>query len=542
MKMLMIKQAIKMLALIGLGLSCALSSRAQTTYVVNNFDSAAEVTNNAGYPWINWFGTAYSTNVWDPSDASGNTNSGSLKIVAVFPDAGVGGQFGPQFVVMDNYGGLNPPGGYDGFQITNFQCDIRFDPTSQTQVSGGSTNYGTVEFGSRGTGFNQPDFGSITPTADQTNWIHVSLPVDAVANAQFTNLPNVFVKMYSGSFTSKSILFVDNIKLVGPASTVTNPPPTMAIQKAVPSLRIFAGSTSSMYDREQLASLDQKQSWVGTGTTYPVSYSFTLLSAASAAGFQTHIFLIPVNFVGNPVTGNEYMEYQSSNTLWLQILAGVGNVTANISWKTNLPNANPNNVALQITNSTAVGTWTLTFNNANSGTLTAPGAAPAAFTIADANITSDFANPLVAAFGVQPNATTGEGQYDDYASITTSGVSGTPINDIFANDSGVNTGVWDASDSALSASVAFVSTNNPVWVNWTTPDPGFGLAISQNLTNSADRHLPGYYNGFFGNQGVGTQFGLKKWVLVTPDILPSNLSGTADTNVYFLLSNPPPAD
>src|ERR1041385_5721070 len=87
-------------------------ARAQTSVLINAFDSADELSDAAhsgANPWQNWFGTAYYQVLWDTSDASNNPSSGSLQIQAFFPDSGIGGCCGPQFVAMDGYGGINPP-------------------------------------------------------------------------------------------------------------------------------------------------------------------------------------------------------------------------------------------------------------------------------------------------------------------------------------------------------------------------------------------------------------------------------------------------
>jgi hypothetical protein len=323
----------------------------------------------------------------------------------------------------------------------------------------------------------------------------------------------------------------------------------VSIQKAIPALRIFAGSAANDFDREELTTLDQNQSWVG-GVTYPVSYSFTLLSAASAPPypFQTQIFLLPVNLVGNPVTGNEYMDYQATNSLWLQLQSqSNGIVIADVAWKTNLPNSNPNQTALLITNSQEVGTWTLTFNSATSGTLTAPGASPAAFTITDPNVTADFANPMIAAFGLQPNSPGAEGLYNDYTKIQTIGVAGTPVNDNFTTDSVINATVWDTSNSAQPSSLVLATTNTPYWVYWTLPDTGFedGLSVATNLTTDP-WHLPEYYNDFGDGNYIPSQSqqGLMRWTLVPSTCLPTADGNMQDgqplsRNAFFKLFNPP---
>ena len=536
-----------------------------TTYVVDAFNSFGYGptnqyvgTNNYGLDdgitniWINWFGTAFSNLVWDAtSDAQNNPNSGSLKIIALFPDAGIGGQYGPQFVVMDNYNGITP--NLNGFDITGFQCDVRFDPTSATEVDTGVTNFGTVEFGSRGIDYGQHDFGSISVPVTQTNWVHVSLPVNAISDANITNIPNVYVKIYSGTRTGTTILWVDNIKLTGPSVIVVQKPPTLSIEKATPGLRIFAGSTANTYDRAEVATIDNSQSWISP-SSYPVSYSFKLLSYPANIN-QTHIFLIPVNQSGQANMGNvsgtvnEYIDYQASNGMWLVLAPYGSGATATVEWKTNLPNANPDHMALVITNPTALGTWTLTFNNASSGTVTAPGASPAAFTIADPNVATDFANPLVAYFGVQPNSGAGIGQYEDWASITVSGVAGVNENDDFTADSSFNSSLWaiNTLTPALNTCVQLVTPNTPYWVNWTLPAVNFGIGTAMNVLGNSNTPypwmLPEYYNGYGdGNDVPGqAQQGTKTWLLMPKTCLPTtngSQGGPLAPDAFFQLFSP----
>ena len=256
--------------------------------------------------------------------------------------------------------------------------------------------------------------------------------------------------------------------------------------------------------------------------------------------------------MGNAGTINEFIEYQASNTLWMIINpAGNGAVTASVQWKTNLPNANPNITGVTITNSTAIGAWTLSFSSATSGTLTAPGAAPAAFTIADPTVTTDFANPAVAYFGIQPNATAGEGEYEDWQSISVTGVSGTQENENFSAETTFDTGgIW-ANNSAQTNSLQLATSDTPYWVNWTLPAQGYSLGTAESIlgnTNTIDPWmLPEYYNDYGGTgngtilPGIANQ-GSKSWVLIPSTCLPtvdgSQLGVPAQT-AFFKLSNPP---
>src|SRR6516225_5303360 len=132
------------------------------TVIINNFDTSDQVylNDNLGYgskSWVNWFGQAFSNVVWDPSDAGApgdNPGSGSMLIQSYFPDGGIGGMYGTQFVLLNGFFAFQPPFlGYgtlvtNVLVVTNFSCDIRFDPVSGTNANG---TFPTVEFGTSGT-------------------------------------------------------------------------------------------------------------------------------------------------------------------------------------------------------------------------------------------------------------------------------------------------------------------------------------------------------------------------------------------------------
>jgi len=510
-------------------------------YTTSNNYAAGQITN----VWGSWFGNAFQSVAWDPSnDANNNTNSGALEISLNFAN--------DQFVIWDQG---TPNNGFalnlNGSTYTNFQCDVRFAPGSAS--NGGS--FGELRFGDRTAAYGQDWFGNVQVASTNTNWVHVNIPLNSVTDTNLANIQGIIIGMDASgdgagpALTGASTIWVDNIKFTGPAAAAPITPPTLSIQQSVPALRVFAGSTANTYDREELTTVNQSQSWIGG--SYPVSYSFTLLSAAGAAGFQTAIFIIPTNTAGNAVTGNEYIDYQATNSLWLQIQTeGNGVAIAQVAWKTNLPNANPNNVAANITNSTAVGTWTLKFTGPTSGMLTAPGAAAVSFNISDVNVTADFGNPAIAIFGIQPNSTAGEGQYVDYSQISITGVTGGSMIDNFTQDSSINTGYWDLSNSAQPSSLVLVTTNTPYWISWTLPDTGFGLGSATSVLGSSNTPypwmLPEYYNNYNdGNTIPGTaQQGIKKWTLIPKTCLPTVDGNPQDgqalsPTAFFRLVSPP---
>jgi hypothetical protein len=529
-------------------------------YAGTNVYALGQITNI----YANWFGSAFSNVVWDASnDAQSNTNSGSLEITANFGTNG-----GDQFVVMDkgpgfSYVGINPPI-TNGIGLLTFQCDVRYDTNSPTWITGGGTNYGNLQFGVIPPYTSQDVFGAVTISVTNTGWVHVTLPLNAVTDPNLISFSGIFIKMDGASYGNlqgTTTLWVDNLEITYTNITVV-PLPVMDIQKASPSLRIFAGDTSSQYSREEVATVDQNQSWIGG--TYPVTYSFTLLSPPGGIG-QTHIFLVPVNSTpgANPY-GYNGLDYTATNGLWLTLNPGpsAGTMVATVSWKTNLPNANPyaagGNIALVYTNTGVVGTWTLAFSNNNSGAVIGPGGTPHAFTITNGTVATDFANPVVAYFGLQPNSTAAEGQYEDWASITVTGVAGTKENEDFTQETSQDitaSGYW-RNMAAKTNSLAIVPNNTlpAYWLNWTLPATGYDVGTGTNLLAPGSDNTPGgwmlpeYYNDY--NTGTTSlpgeaQQGTKIWVLVPSTCLPTlngQPFGPLAPNGYFRLFNLPLAN
>lgn len=518
-------------------------------YVGTNDYSLGQITNI----WGNWFGSAFTNLVWDStSDAQNNPHSGAMMITGFFP-----GQY-----CVTNLGtaakglGIVPPI-TNGYALQNFQCDVRFDPSSCVTSNGNTAIYGHLQFGVPIGTTGQDVIGSLEVAVGNTNWVHVNIPLSEASDANLANITGVFFKIDGNYYTHSAlngtnILWVDNIQITALSGAPSAPPaPVAAIQKAIPALRIFAGSIVNSYDRAEVATTDGSQSWIGG--SYPVSYSFTLLSYPNNNINQTHIFLVPTSaslLNGNAVYGNEYIEYQAANALWLDLQPnGAGRVTASVLWKTNAQNANPNQTALVFTNSTAIGTWTLTFTDANHGSVTAPGttvtptnASPVPFTITNGTVATDFANPLVAYFGLQPNSSAGEGLYEDWASIQVTGVAGiqehedftkeggdfdptahTSPSGQFRNDSSAKSGLGSG---ALSVYPVFIVRINldQYWVNWTLPAINFALGTTTNLLQTPPWINPAYYSGYFDEtapRGNPAQLGTKDWVLLPSDDLPT---------------------
>jgi hypothetical protein len=242
-----------------------------------------------------------------------------------------------------------------------------------------------------------------------------------------------------------------------------------------------------------------------------------------------------------PGAGNEYADYQDPNGIWLVLAPnGGGAVTATVEWKTNAPNANPNQIALTFTNPTAIGTWTWTFNTTNSGTVTAPGGAVWPFAITDATVTADFANPCGAVFGLQPNSTAGEGTWEDWGSVAISGTAGINVTDVWTQQTSDFNG-GNSPDTYFSAQgsanppeiIVSVPGLDAYWISWTTPAPvaGFGVVVTTNLQTAPSTWVdPPWYSGNSDftppRANASVLLGPKFWTLMPYDDLPT-ANGTA---------------
>ncbi len=490
--------------------------------------------------------------IWDSTqDANGNTNSGSLKIIANFTGAN-------QYVLWDrgpnNTFALNPAI-TNGNGLLTLEFDIKYDPSSPTVVNGAVTNYGHFEIGVVPPYTSATDLGTFDYNVTNTGWVHVVVPLNPVQNQNLQNIFGLFLKQYGGFYgplNGTTTLWIDNLTLTFTNLPPVVPPPTMAIQKTKPALRIFAGDSGNIFSREEVTSTGQNQSWIGG--TYPVNYSFNLLSYPSAIG-QTHIFLLPVNAI---TTGNTPWSYNgvdfsfASNAVWLALGPGPsnGSVIANVLWKTNHASANPDQTALTFTNASVLGTWTLQFNDTSNGVVISPDGANHAFTIQDPNIATDFANPLVSYFGLQPNGTAGVGQYEDWGFISVSNVmDGNAFEDFthesadFAGTPLMSPGGFFRSDiSVVPAGVVIIRTNlDQFWVNWTLPALNFNIGTKTNLMDPGPWINPAYYSGYSDQnnpRGNASQFGQSMWVLLPTDDLPTvdGVPGSAPApNAFFIV-------
>jgi len=489
--------------LVAIALASASSLQAQiTNLTLYNFDTNQVTTSpylNGG-GWGNWFGGVFQSVTWDASnDASNNVASGALQLNLNFPG-------GDQYVLWDgaspNYAPL------DLNTWTNISFDIRYDETSgirtNTSPAGqnGSLGVGSLDFGYMRMGSRSPGFAqdwiyyfaiSATNGAGQpnTNWTHISVDLRQVAQ-NFSDLSAGLVNLIFGidgnaygnaPLHGPQTIWIDNIKLTG---AIPHPaPPTMSIVKATPpALWMFGGS--GQYGRSQVALRDTSATWINA--TFPVTYAFTILDNATSPGaLQTGI-----QFIGGNPGDASFWDYGANNVLWLRVVSGTGTNTAavaDVSWKTNAPGSNPDqhNIALRITNSVLAGTWALTFLSNTNGTLTAPGAAPAPFSIAldDIDAQALFNAPIQVRFGHENFGNPANGGVPHYWAniLVTNVASGQTLYEDFTKEgtNQLDSTIWNLNTSDGVGVVNLVPTNAPYWIKWTLPDSGFSLINGPSL-------------------------------------------------------------
>jgi glucuronoarabinoxylan endo-1,4-beta-xylanase len=215
MKTRVLRNAIVLSVLVAL----SVSSQAQTTtYIVDQFNPSGTggysySGGQIGNVWGNWFGSAFQSLVWDSAnDASNNPSSGSMKITANFNGQG---SIPNQFEVYDGFNGITPA--LNGLQYTNFQCDVRFAKGSATV----NNTFGHLEFGIA-VGSGQDYFGSVDVPSSNTNWVHVSILLNATTDANLQSINDVLIHIYGPSMSGVSTFWVDNIKFVGWLPATTN--------------------------------------------------------------------------------------------------------------------------------------------------------------------------------------------------------------------------------------------------------------------------------------------------------------------------------
>ena len=528
----------------------------QTTDYTNTFDNngnTGQYENNAGVYWYSIYqdyqltvppGTYNYPMTNDASvDADVDTNiSGSLYVYTPFNST----SNHDQNVFYTTFGGLGP---FDqSVQIpitlvTNISFKIHVDPRTKPDPDG---NFGVITFGLLTTdyksGANSPSYQAITiPGAATNGWVKLAETNSADEQAELaqygtTNCWAVDFDYnnYGGVPTNPVGFWIDDlVVLTSSAPPPPPPPPSNSISGPfAPGLNLFAGTSSTLYNRENLETLNPSNSWINAG--HPVSYSYTVSGypIGKNDAFQTQIFLIP-----NPGTETA-PDYSEADLVFFDMESTTNGAIMYFRFKTNEVNGNnqvytsPGALA-SVSSSTAVGTWKATFNNNTNVTMLAPDGTSTNFNIPD--LTLYFSqNPgtnIALYFGVQAGNIGGTQDHISVSNFSVTGSAGDDFNDNFVADNGVlNTSIWETNASYAPAVQLFAPQpgNQFFEVSWTSPALNYTLQYGTSF--SPTNWQPVMINGV---APTPTRLGTNFNVIINTNELPG-----ANNGAFFELIQP----
>jgi hypothetical protein len=136
---------------------------------------------------------------------------------------------------------------------------------------------------------------------------------------------------------------------------------------------------------------------------------------------------------------------------------------------------------------TAIGTWTVTFNQNTNVTMTIPGGATTNFSIPDSTGATStlFTSGVDLYFGAQAGNAGGANDHVVATDFSVTGLGGADFDDNFVADAGtLNSSIWTV-NAAYPKCVQMVGPGNPYWIQWTTPAPGFILETTPALSDDS---------------------------------------------------------
>lgn len=314
-------------------------------------------------------------------------------------------------------------------------------------------------------------------------WTHYSFPLPAGAANGLVLHPGG--NNMSGVFT----YYIDNVTLWKPAAppTLTKLLPGTLVQGA----QITMDNNTAQYQRDAIVTptTDIAHMWAVQGT-YPVNYSFTINNfppAVANHGFEAHMFLVNAD-TGGGVTGWNAtygaVDWNVPDILKFTVENSAGGgAIARISWKTNLPNANPpggvDNNPVYATGPSVVGTWTLTFTDATSGYVTGPGLSATNFTLPADAVANNF-SPLTdyIQFGISKNDGANDGHNNQAHGTFGEVKCDAPLgyfDDTFPGPGLTANYAWRTTSSTA---IVWTPPDIAYWLTWTLPDDGFSVLTS----------------------------------------------------------------
>jgi hypothetical protein len=555
------------IALAGLLLGSAGMTFGQLINVTNDYTALTFDNSNSALPAWNWWGMLSPS--WDSAQDHTGNGGGALYMSGTYGAAG--GNNTTTFMVPCSLN-TNATAGWDnsvylnGYNFTNLQFWMKYDTNSSCTISNlNSGNHTGFRVYLTDQSWNTTQLGAANWPEVLTNgdWLVFNYPI---TGGSIAAVPAVsWGDWDDGIYTeNKTVaLWVDDV--VFNFGSIPPPPTIQPITAATPGLNIFSYNGGSN-DRQNLATVNQPNlpvlSFVNNGD---VSYSFTLRSfptSTNAAGFAVREYLVGsgIGTIGAP-------DWNNTNCIFLELqINGITNVPEGntntvylpqwiFRWKTNAPSSNgptndpylggggyysSNGIPAVLTESSIaniLGTWTVSFHNNTSVTMTSPTGMSTNFTLADpyggGDITPVFADPFQWYIGTMNN---GHTETDLSAVISQVKFTGSGISEYTENfGTQLDTNYW--SRSAASSFALQVVPTNGLWLKWTVPDGGFTLETNSVISGNVN---PNGWNRTNLPAPVA-QMNEYRWTLLTTNtaFTTNNVQYPAKTgSLYFRLANP----
>jgi hypothetical protein len=503
----------------------------QATTWMQTFDNSG-----TSGPWTTWWtGPNSVTFGWSANNCTTNdSGSGSLQIVSTFS-----GNSGDQFNIFAGFDyGWQWDGSetLDGTQYKDVIFDIMIDPST---ALGNDGTFGTLAVGFAKAGWGGTvGVGNYTIPKTATNWTHVVLPIDDTAVGLNAIVAIDFDMWSGGNMPSTWTAYIDNLEvLVNPA-----PPAPVGMsmtQVAAPGLRMATTVKDGNGTRQNIYCL-QPASWVGASS--PVTYSLTITNYPGPANpwYQCQMFLC----AGQPYGPSDATaDWNATNTVFVQIQnTGAGMGELKFMYKVNCPGSSGSwggifgtNVLCDLTGTSMVGTYSMTFTDNTNVFISIPGASTnITMPAADA---AQFADPMYAYFGIMPNnANNVTNLSATFANVSITNLSESPpiaINDWFATDP-LNTAVWSLGAAGDQAGIWVVPADALFYVNWSLPANNYSLYASSAVNLPMANWFPtGLTPIFFNGQG---------WNIIEQSFISQSVQTgflTSSNNVFFRGANLP---
>jgi hypothetical protein len=458
--------------------------------------------------WISWYDTpgsnTFLVNDVNTPDPNAGPGAGSLMVDCPFTNGNQNLFFG----TFSNNAAYDWSQQVDLAPFDFIAFDVYVKPINpntsliqQPNITTNSTNFGNLQVGVIHDAPVTPIFfGSVTIPASASNgWVHLSMPINHALGDQ-SHIGGIAFNYnnYSGYPTNDFVFWLGHLTMHYHPGQSNPPPKLLTFSKPVVGLNMTDTQvTGNNYNRYQVETATSTgYSFVGKPS---VTYSWDIKSfpTNSPNGFQQHFFIVNGNTDGRPGPYDQAADWNLPNCIFITVQQDSnGFAFMNFRYKTNEPQANgmiyntaTNNWPIQpvgylpTSNYSALGTWSVTFNNQTNVTLTAPHGQTTNF-VFDPASAALFADPVTPILGAQPNDTFVIGESVIYNSFSVTG-NNTPFTDIFTNDAQLNTNYWTVLANDPNG-VVLVPQNAVYWLPWTLPDTGFSLQTNANLVNTSN--------------------------------------------------------